>query len=64
MLMKSLSHHARCVGAHLKLHHKKYLFGSLWGFAMVKLGLLLITGASIVTLGEGQVTHAANVFCQ
>ena len=41
--MKNVAHHLHRVHTHLRCHHKKYLLGIFWTFAVVKMFLLFIT---------------------
>lgn len=46
------SGHWKAVIMHLKRHHRKYIFGAIWWFALVKLALLIFWLSPVLNIGN------------
>ena len=46
-LLHHVKHHANTFANHIKVHHKKYLFGIIWGGLFVKLAIFVLTGLGV-----------------
>lgn len=46
------SGHWKAIIMHLKRHHRKYIFGAIWWFALVKLALLIFWLSPVLNIGN------------
>ncbi|MCX6822567.1 MAG: leucine-rich repeat protein, partial [candidate division SR1 bacterium] len=58
-----ISHHITRAHQHIKKHHKKYLLGSLGGFAIIKMMVIFVGSVSVLLYSRSFATFDATKVC-